>query len=200
MKKYYLTSEEVAAFFAELYNLRQAEIAEKEALQIMAEGENNKAIVHFLSVLIAAPNLLAGLEQFSAFIPEYILVLLRNTDKKAVEIEILADIAAHLDRLTATDNGIPYKQQLRSYLSYPIAVLVVAFIIANILLIFVMPVFSDFFRGFGAELPALTLLMVNLSDYMQANIWLLLMLVVLPLTLYFKSSYSAGIKCELRAK
>jgi type IV pilus assembly protein PilC len=58
-------------------------------------------------------------------------------------------------------------------MSYPIAVLVVAFIVSAILLIFVVPQFAELFAGFGAELPAFTLMVVNLSELFQAY-WFLI--------------------------
>ena len=53
-------------------------------------------------------------------------------------------------------------------MTYPIAVLVIAGIVTSILLIFVVPVFAEIFASFGAELPAFTLLVLAISDFMQA--------------------------------
>ena len=57
---------------------------------------------------------------------------------------------------------------------YPIAVLVVALIVTSILLIFVVPQFQDIFSGFGAELPAFTLMVIGISEFMQENWWVIL--------------------------
>lgn len=56
------------------------------------------------------------------------------------------------------------KGKIKKAMFYPVAVLVVAFIITAILLIFVIPQFADMFKGFGADLPALTKMVVSLSD------------------------------------
>jgi type IV pilus assembly protein PilC len=53
-------------------------------------------------------------------------------------------------------------------MTYPIAVLVIAFIVTSILLIFVVPVFQEIFSSFGAELPAFTLFVIAISDFMQS--------------------------------
>ncbi len=53
-------------------------------------------------------------------------------------------------------------------MTYPIAVLVISAIVTSILLIFVVPTFQEIFEGFGAELPAFTLFVINLSEFMQA--------------------------------
>ena len=60
------------------------------------------------------------------------------------------------------------KSKIKKAMTYPIAVLVIAFIVTCILLIFVVPVFQEIFASFGAELPAFTLLVIAISDFMQA--------------------------------
>ena len=63
------------------------------------------------------------------------------------------------------------KGKIKKALFYPTAVLVVAFIVTTILLIFVVPQFAELFEGFGADLPAFTQLVVNLSEFFQAWWW-----------------------------
>jgi len=60
------------------------------------------------------------------------------------------------------------KSKIKKAMTYPIAVLVIALIVTSILLIFVVPVFQEIFEGFGAELPAFTLFVVGISEFMQS--------------------------------
>ena len=60
------------------------------------------------------------------------------------------------------------KSKIKKAMTYPIAVLVIAAIVTSILLIFVVPVFQEIFASFGAELPAFTLLVIAISEFMQA--------------------------------
>ncbi|KGJ95294.1 type II secretion system F family protein [Colwellia psychrerythraea] len=60
------------------------------------------------------------------------------------------------------------KSKIKKAMTYPIAVLVIAFIVTSILLIFVVPVFQEIFNSFGAELPAFTLFVIAISEFMQA--------------------------------
>ncbi len=60
------------------------------------------------------------------------------------------------------------KAKIKKAMTYPIAVLVIALIVTSILLIFVVPVFQEIFESFGAELPAFTLFVVGISEFMQA--------------------------------
>ncbi|WP_426358416.1 type II secretion system F family protein [Pseudocolwellia sp. HL-MZ19] len=59
------------------------------------------------------------------------------------------------------------KAKIKKAMTYPIAVLVIALIVTSILLIFVVPVFQEIFESFGAELPAFTLFVVSISEFMQ---------------------------------
>ena len=66
------------------------------------------------------------------------------------------------------------KGKIKKALTYPIAVLVVAFIVTAVLLIFVVPQFEELFKGFGAELPAFTQMVVNMSRFFQHYWWMVL--------------------------
>jgi type IV pilus assembly protein PilC len=73
------------------------------------------------------------------------------------------------DRIaTYKEKGEALKAKIKKAMTYPIAVLVIAGIVTSILLIFVVPVFQEIFAGFGAELPAFTLFVVGISDFMVA--------------------------------
>jgi len=73
------------------------------------------------------------------------------------------------DRIaTYKEKAEALKAKIKKAMTYPIAVLVIAGIVTSILLIFVVPVFQEIFAGFGAELPAFTLFVVGISDFMVA--------------------------------
>ncbi len=73
------------------------------------------------------------------------------------------------DRIaTYKEKAEALKAKIKKAMTYPIAVLVIAAVVTSILLIFVVPVFQEIFAGFGAELPAFTLLVVGISDFMVA--------------------------------
>ncbi|UAA38074.1 type II secretion system F family protein [Paraneptunicella aestuarii] len=72
------------------------------------------------------------------------------------------------DRIaTYKEKAEALKSKIKKAMFYPIAVLVVAFIVTTILLIFVVPQFEDIFKGFGAELPAFTQMVLNISRFVQ---------------------------------
>ena len=82
--------------------------------------------------------------------------------------EILHKLATYLEKTEAL------KSKIKGALFYPTAVIVVAFVITCILMIFVIPQFQELFEGFGADLPALTKLVINMSEWFQSNWYFLI--------------------------
>tara|TARA_R110000787_G_scaffold203742_1_gene314169 strand:- start:298 stop:1554 length:1257 start_codon:yes stop_codon:yes gene_type:complete len=73
------------------------------------------------------------------------------------------------DRIaTYKEKGEALKAKIKKAMTYPIAVLIIAFVVTAILLIFVVPVFKEIFDSFGAELPGFTLMVLAISEFMQA--------------------------------
>lgn len=86
-----------------------------------------------------------------------------NSGEQSGALETIYDrIATYKEKAEAL------KAKIKKAMTYPISVLVIAFIVTAILLIFVVPVFQDIFNSFGAELPAFTLLVIAISEFMQA--------------------------------
>jgi type IV pilus assembly protein PilC len=82
--------------------------------------------------------------------------------------EILHKLATYMEKTEAL------KSKIKGALFYPIAVIVVAFVITCILMIFVIPQFQELFSGFGADLPALTQIVINMSAWFQEFWWALI--------------------------
>ena len=79
-----------------------------------------------------------------------------------------------LDKLaTYREKTEALKAKVKKALFYPIAVLIVAFVVTTILLVFVVPQFEALFNSFGADLPAMTLFVIGISEFMQAWWWVI---------------------------
>jgi len=80
-----------------------------------------------------------------------------------------------LDRIaTYKEKTEALKSKIKKALNYPVAVVVIAVIVTAILLVKVVPQFQEIFEGFGAELPAFTLFVIGISDFMVAYWWIML--------------------------
>ena len=98
------------------------------------------------------------------------------------------------DRIaTYKEKGEALKAKIKKAMTYPIAVLVIAAVVTSILLIFVVPVFQEIFAGFGAELPAFTLFVVGISDFMVAY-WYILLGGIFAFIFLFKRAHRNSLK------
>ena len=86
-----------------------------------------------------------------------------NSGEQSGALETIYDRVA-----TYKEKAEALKAKIKKAMTYPISVLVIAFIVTAVLLIFVVPVFKDIFDSFGAELPGFTLLVLAISEFMQA--------------------------------
>ena len=102
-----------------------------------------------------------------------LFVNLVESGEQAGALETLLDkIATYKEKTEAI------KKKIKKALTYPAAVLVVAFVVTTILLIFVIPSFEDLFKGFGADLPTFTRMVIDLSAFVRSQGWLLLIVVI----------------------
>lgn len=98
------------------------------------------------------------------------------------------------DRIaTYKEKAEALKAKIKKAMTYPIAVLVIAGIVTSILLIFVVPVFQEIFASFGAELPAFTLFVVGISDFMVAY-WHLGLAAIFAAIFLFKRAHRNSLK------
>ena len=101
-----------------------------------------------------------------------LFVNLVEAGEQAGALETLLDkIATYKEKTEAI------KKKIKKAITYPAAVLVVAFAVTLVLLIFVIPAFEDLFKGFGADLPAFTRLVIDISQFVRNQGWLLAILI-----------------------
>ncbi|MDX1516540.1 MAG: type II secretion system F family protein, partial [Woeseiaceae bacterium] len=97
-----------------------------------------------------------------------LFVNLVESGEQAGALETLLDkIATYKEKTEAI------KKKIKKALTYPAAVLVVAFVVTTILLVFVIPAFEDLFQGFGADLPTFTRIVIDLSIFVREQGWIL---------------------------
>jgi type IV pilus assembly protein PilC len=112
-----------------------------------------------------------ALAKHPLYFDELVCNLVRAGEHAGILETLLDKIATYKEKTEAL------KSKIRKALFYPTAVIVVAFIVTAILLIFVVPQFESLFQGFGADLPAFTRMVVNLSEWMQSYWWAVLLTV-----------------------
>jgi len=166
---------DIAIFMRQLATMLAAGIPLVQAFEIIGTGHENPAMQELLLAIkqdVEGGTALA--EAFSKH-PLYfddLVVNLVSAGEQSGALETLLDkIATYKEKTEAI------KKKIKKALTYPAAVLVVAVVVTTILLIFVIPQFEDLFKGFGADLPTFTRMVVDLSEFVRDQGWLLLIMI-----------------------
>src|SRR3977135_2608427 len=166
---------DIAVFSRQLATMLAAGIPLVQGFEIVGAG-NEKAAMQRLILEVKADveggtSLHEALGKHPLHFDD-LFVNLVEAGEHAGALETLLDkIATYKEKTEAL------KKKIKKALFYPAAVLVVAVIVSVILLVFVIPQFESLFKGFGADLPAFTQMVVNMSKFMQHQGWIVGMVV-----------------------
>ena len=162
-----ISPKDIAVFSRQLATMISAGIPLVQAFEIVGRGNANRGmqdlVLEVKSDVEAGGRLAAALGRHPQHFSALFVNLVAAGEHAGVLEDILNKVAIYLEKTEAL------KSRVRSALFYPTAVIVVAFIITSILLVYVIPQFEDLFKGFGADLPALTLMVIALSKWFQGN-------------------------------
>ncbi len=182
---------DIAFFSRQMATMMKAGVPLLQSFDIISEGAENpnmRSLVDSLKQEVSAGNSFAtALRQK----PEYFDDLFCNlvdAGEQAGALESLLDRVA-----TYKEKTEKLKAKIKKAMTYPAAVMVVAMIVSGILLIKVVPQFQSVFAGFGAELPAFTLMVIWLSEVMQ-RWWLAVLGLLIGGAFMFKRTYKKSQK------
>lgn len=161
-----VTDKDISLFTRQLATMMKAGVPLLQAFDIVGKGASNPAVGKLLMDIRTDIETGASLNQAFRKYPLYFDQLYCNLVQAGEQAGILE---ALLDRLaTYKEKILAIKSKIKSALFYPIAVLVVAFIVTAVIMIFVVPQFKKTFTSFGADLPGPTLVVMAISDYFVA--------------------------------
>lgn len=167
-----ITDKDITLFTRQLATMMKSGVPLLQAFDIVGKGHSNRAVGKLLMDIKADVETGSNLADAFRKYPLYFDALFCNLVGAGEAAGILDSL---LDRLATYKEKIQaIKGKIKSALFYPISIIVVAFIITAIIMIFVIPAFKDLFEGFGAELPAPTLLVMAISDFFVAYWWAIL--------------------------
>jgi type IV pilus assembly protein PilC len=142
-----------------------------QSFDIVGKGHSNPAVGKLLLDIKTDVETGSSLNQAFRKYPLYFDALFCNLVAAGEAAGILDSL---LDRLaTYKEKILAIKSKIKSALFYPIAIIVVAFLITAVIMIFVIPAFKELFSNFGADLPAPTVLVMTLSDLFVKYWWLI---------------------------
>jgi len=167
-----ITSKDITVFSRQLATMMSSGVPLVQSFEIVGRGHENKAmqdlILSIKADVEAGGSLNEALGKHPRQFNELYINLVTAGEQAGILEDILHKLATYMEKTEAL------KSKIKGAMFYPIAVIVVAFVITCILMIFVIPQFQELFSGFGADLPALTQIVINMSKWFQANWYFLI--------------------------
>jgi len=164
-----IKSKDISIFSRQLATMMDAGVPLVQGFEIIGRGHENKAMQELLLTvktdIEGGSNLSDALGKHPYHFDELYCNLVQAGEHAGILDNILDKIATYKEKTESI------KGKIKKALFYPTAVIAVAFIITAILMIFVIPMFEGLFSGFGADLPAITRFVINLSKFFQDWWW-----------------------------
>lgn len=164
-----ITEKDIALFTRQLATMMKSGVPLLQAFDIVGRGHSNPTVGKLLLDIKADVETGSSLSQAFRKFPLQFDALYCNLVSAGEQAGILDTL---LDRLaTYKEKIIAIKSKIKSAMFYPISILVVAFVITAVIMIFVIPAFKEVFKSFGADLPAPTLIVMAISDFFVSYWW-----------------------------
>jgi len=164
---------DIAIFTRQLATMMKAGVPLVQAFEIVAEGLDNpsmREVVLGIKGEVENGNSFAGsLTKYPQYFDDLFVSLVASGEQSGA-LELMLDRVA-----IYKEKSELLKQKIKSAMKYPITVIAVAIGVTILLMLKVVPVFQNLFGSFGADLPAFTQLVVEMSEWMQSYWWLLLL-------------------------
>ena len=156
-----ITEQDITLFSRQLATMMKAGVPLLQSFDIVAKGHSNPSVTRLLLNIKTEVETGSSLAQAFRKYPLYFDALFCNLVAAGEQAGILDTL---LDRLaTYKEKILGIKSKIKKALFYPISIIVVAFIVTAVIMIFVIPQFEELFKGFGADLPGPTLVVMQIS-------------------------------------
>lgn len=175
---------DIAHFARQLTTMMRSGVPMVQSLELIATSNDNAAVRDLVKKLSTDIEGGASLGAALAKHPKYfdkLFVNLVKAGEQAGTLETMLEKVA-----TYKEKSESLKSKIKKALMYPVLVIVAAVVVSAILLIWVIPQFKEVFSSFGADLPAFTLFVISISDWLQANWWI-------PVVVFVALGYSFSV-------
>lgn len=189
-----IAPKDIAIFTRQLATMMKAGVPLLQSFDIVGRGSTNPSVAKLLNDI--RTDVESGSSLSSAFRkhPLYFNTLYCNLVEAGETAGILEDL---LDRLALyMEKTESIKSKIKSALMYPIAVIVVAFVVVTLIMIFVIPAFKSVFTDFGADLPAPTLFVIAMSEFF-VSYWYIIFIGIFGGVYFFLQSWKRNEKMQI---
>ncbi|WP_163122266.1 type II secretion system F family protein [Acinetobacter portensis] len=170
-----VTTLDITIFTRQLATMMKAGVPLVQSFEIVAEGLDNPAmreVVVGIKGEVEGGNTFAGaLKKYPQYFDKLFCSLVESGEQSGALETMLDRVAIYKEKSELL------KQKIKKAMKYPITVVIVALVVTIILMVKVVPVFEELFTSFGAELPAFTRMVVNMSEWMQ-KYWFILIIAI----------------------
>ena len=162
---------DLAIFTRQLATMMKAGVPLLQAFDIVGRGNPNPSVTKLLNDIRTdvetGTSLSAAFRKFPLYFDNLYCNLIEAGESAGILDQLLDRLAVYMEKTEAI------KSKIKSALMYPISVLIVAFVVTAVIMIFVVPAFKEVFSNFGADLPAPTLAVIAISEIFVSYWWLI---------------------------
>jgi len=162
---------DMAIFTRQLATMMKAGVPLLQAFDIVGRGNPNPSVTRLLNDIRTdvetGTSLSVAFRKYPLYFDALYCNLVEAGETAGILDQLLDRLAVYMEKTEAM------KSKIKSALMYPISVLVVAFVVTAVIMIFVVPAFKEVFSNFGADLPAPTLAVIAISEIFVQYWWLI---------------------------
>ncbi|HJS37711.1 MAG TPA: type II secretion system F family protein [Burkholderiales bacterium] len=189
-----VTEKDLALFTRQLATMMKAGVPLLQSFDIVSKGASNPAVMRLLvdikTEVETGSALAAAFRKHPLYFDALYCNLVAAGEQAGILETLLERLAVYKEKILAI------KSKIKSALFYPIAIIVVAFIITAVIMIFVIPAFKEVFTNFGADLPAPTLMVMAISDWFVAN-WYIIFPAVIGGVIGFLEAWKRSVPVQI---
>jgi type IV pilus assembly protein PilC len=188
-----IQDKDITMFTRQLATMMKAGVPLLQSFDIVAKGHSNPAVAKLIQDIRSDVETGTSLNQAFRKYPLYFDPLFCNLVAAGEQAGILEDLLTRL--AIYKEKTLAIKGKIKSALFYPVSILVVAFVVTAVIMIWVVPAFKGVFKSFGADLPGPTLVVMAISDYFVAN-WYLIFGGLFAVLYFFFQSWKRSKKVQ----
>jgi len=162
-----VSDKDITLFTRQLATMVKSGVPLLQSFDIVGKGTNNPALAKLLydikSDVETGSNLGSAFRKYPMYFDALFCNLVSAGEQAGILDTLLDRLATYKEKIQAI------KAQIKGALFYPIAIIVISFILTAVIMIFVVPAFKSVFASFGGELPAPTQVVIAISDFFTAN-------------------------------
>lgn len=166
-----ITPKDITIFTRQLSTMMKAGVPLLQSFDIVGRGNANPSVAKLLNDIRAdietGTSLSKAFRKYPLYFNNLYCNLVEAGESAGILDQLLDRLAVYMEKTEAL------KSKIKSALMYPISVVVVAFVVTAVIMIFVVPAFKQVFTSFGADLPAPTLFVIAISEFFVAYWWLI---------------------------